>query len=238
LEGCVKYLIVNGDDFGASRGINRGIMEVHARGALTSTSLMIGMPAAPEAVELAKKAPDLSVGLHVVLTNEDASPLLDFDDSKRCAVEIGAQIGAFCEAMGRLPTHLDTHQNVHRDERLRPLFQEAAARHGLPLREHSPVRYFSNFYGQWDDEIAHPEQISIENLLHMLRSELRDGGILELSCHPGYIGPDFASPYNIEREIEVQTLTDPQFLDFLRASGVRLIGFRDVPAIAQGTVPA
>lgn len=234
----MKYLIVNGDDFGASRGINRGIMEVHARGALTSTSLMIGMPAAAEAVELAKKAPDLSVGLHVVLTNEDASPQLDFDDSKRCAAEIGAQIGAFCEAMGRLPTHLDTHQNVHRDERLRPLFQEAAARHALPLREHSPARYFSNFYGQWDDGVAHPEHIGIESLLHMLRSELRDGSILELSCHPGYVGPDFASPYNLEREIEVLTLSDPQLLEFLRASGVKLIGFRNLPAILHGTVPA
>jgi predicted glycoside hydrolase/deacetylase ChbG (UPF0249 family) len=61
---------------------------------------------------------------------------------------------------------------------------------------------------------------------------------LELSCHPGYVGPDFESPYNIEREIEVRTLSDPQLLAFLRASGVKLIGFRDVPAILGGTVPA
>lgn len=228
----MKYLIVNGDDFGASRGINRGIMEVHRRGALTSASLMIAMPAAREAVALAKTAPKLGVGLHVALTNEDATPILDFDDARACAVEIEAQIAAFSDAMGRPPTHLDTHQNVHRDKRLGPLIVEAARRHDLPLREYSLVRYFSNFYGQWDDGIAHPEHISIESLLHMLRAELRHG-ITELSCHPGYIGPDFASPYNIERELEILTLSDPQFLDFLRDHGVRLISFREVPALLK-----
>jgi predicted glycoside hydrolase/deacetylase ChbG (UPF0249 family) len=229
-------LIVNGDDFGASRGINRGIMEVHARGALTSASLMIAMPAAREAIALARTAPDLGVGLHVALTNEDSTPLLDFDDARACAAEIEAQIDTFSNAMGALPTHLDTHQNVHRDERLRPFFLEAAARYDLPLREHSPVRYFSNFYGQWDD-IAHPEHISIESLLYMLREVLHHG-ITELSCHPGYMGPDFTSPYNIEREIEVQTLSDPQFLEFLRDNGVRLINFGDVPTVAKQAVHA
>ncbi|MBV9333895.1 MAG: ChbG/HpnK family deacetylase [Candidatus Eremiobacteraeota bacterium] len=232
----MKYLIVNGDDFGASRGVNRGIMEVHARGALTSASLMIAMPAAREAVALATAAPDLGVGLHVALTNEDSAPLIDFDDAHACAAEIEKQIDRFCNAMGSLPTHLDTHQNVHRDERLRPLFVEAAARYDLPLREHSPVRYFSNFYGQWDD-IAHPEQISIESLTYMLREVLQHG-ITELSCHPGYMGPDFTSPYNIEREIEIRTLCDPQFLQFLRDNGVQLINFGDVPTIARQMVHA
>lgn len=233
----MKYLIVNGDDFGASRGINRGIIEVHERGALTSTSLMIRMPAATEAIELAKGAPELSVGLHVALTDEECAPLVDFDDAERCANEIQAQIDVFCERLGRLPTHIDSHQNVHRDERLRPLFQAAAARHSLPLREHSPVRYFSNFYGQWDDGDVHPEQIGVENLLLMLGAELHDG-ITELSCHPGYIGFDFSSPYNIEREIERMTLTDARFLEFLGSDGVRLIGFRDLPVVLNGSARA
>ncbi len=39
----VKYLIVNADDFGASRGINRGIAEAHTTGIVTSTSLMVNI---------------------------------------------------------------------------------------------------------------------------------------------------------------------------------------------------
>ena len=40
----MKCLIVNGDDFGASRGINRGILEAHRSGILTSTSLLVNTP--------------------------------------------------------------------------------------------------------------------------------------------------------------------------------------------------
>ena len=48
----MKYLIVNGDDFGAGHGINRGIIEAHRDGILTSTSFMVDMPGAEEAALL------------------------------------------------------------------------------------------------------------------------------------------------------------------------------------------
>lgn len=226
----MKYLIVNGDDFGASRGINRAIVELHERGILTSTSLMIRMPAASEAVELARASPRLGVGLHVALTDEDCSPLVEFEDAAACIREIEAQIRAFRERLGRLPTHIDTHQNVHRDERLTSIFRGLSSRYGLPLREHSAVRYFSEFYGQWDG-VPHPEQLSVENLMRMLDREVLDG-ITELSCHPGYVGPDFFSPYDAEREIEVRTLSDPRLAEFLRARGIGLIHFGELEALA------
>ena len=62
----MRALIINGDDFGLSPGINDGIVEAHTRGVLTSTSLMVTAPAAPQAAELAKSHPQLSVGLHFV----------------------------------------------------------------------------------------------------------------------------------------------------------------------------
>ena len=39
--GSMKWLIVTGDDFGASPGINRGILEAHVNGILTSTSVLV-----------------------------------------------------------------------------------------------------------------------------------------------------------------------------------------------------
>ena len=41
-----RYLIVNADDLGADDGINRGIIEAHERGIVTSASLMVNMPSA------------------------------------------------------------------------------------------------------------------------------------------------------------------------------------------------
>ena len=57
----MKCLIVTGDDFGISRGINRGIVEAHLSGIVTSTSLMVDRPACEEAVALAGRCPTLSL---------------------------------------------------------------------------------------------------------------------------------------------------------------------------------
>ncbi|MCY7274968.1 MAG: ChbG/HpnK family deacetylase, partial [Phormidesmis sp. CAN_BIN44] len=62
-----RRLIINGDDFGFSSGVNQAIIEAHEQGVLTSTSLMVTGDAFEEAVTLAKAHPTLAVGLHLVL---------------------------------------------------------------------------------------------------------------------------------------------------------------------------
>ena len=62
--GDKRYLIVNADDFGRSPGVNRGIIEAHGSGIVTSASLMVRWPAAAEAAAYAREHPDLVVGLH------------------------------------------------------------------------------------------------------------------------------------------------------------------------------
>ena len=62
-----RSLIVNGDDFGFSQGVNRAIIQAHQAGILTSTSLMVTGAAFEEAVALAQAHPQLAVGLHLVL---------------------------------------------------------------------------------------------------------------------------------------------------------------------------
>jgi predicted glycoside hydrolase/deacetylase ChbG (UPF0249 family) len=224
-----SYLIVNGDDFGASRGVNRGILESYREGILTSASLMVDMPASEEAGRLARRTPHLSVGLHVAVTHESGAPRFDWGDSDRCRAEMSRQLEKFEKLTGELPTHLDAHHNVHRDPRLFPHFLELAGRHGLPLREHSPIRYFSEFYGQWDGE-SHPEQISVESLLRMIEAEFTTG-CSELSCHPGYVDADFSSAYSDERELERRTLCHPSVGARLDALGVFLIGYSDLEAV-------
>ena len=63
-------LIFNADDFGISQGVNQAIYKAHTEGVLNSTSIMITLKFVPEAIELAKKMPDLNIGLHGNLTNE------------------------------------------------------------------------------------------------------------------------------------------------------------------------
>jgi chitin disaccharide deacetylase len=62
-----RFAIVNGDDFGLSPGVNRGIIQAHREGILTSTSLMATGDAFGEAVGLAQDHPRLSIGIHLAL---------------------------------------------------------------------------------------------------------------------------------------------------------------------------
>ncbi len=64
----LKKLIVNADDFGMTEGNTIATIMCHETGILTSTTLMVNMPFAPLAVNLAKRHQNLGVGIHLVLT--------------------------------------------------------------------------------------------------------------------------------------------------------------------------
>jgi predicted glycoside hydrolase/deacetylase ChbG (UPF0249 family) len=221
-----RNLIVNADDFGASAGVNRGIVECHRRGIVTSTSLMVTGRAAAEAVAMSRDCPGLSLGLHWDVVGEDER---EFDDEDLVAVrdEFSRQLEGFERLVGKLPTHLDSHRHYHRKPHLRPLFQEIAAGLGLPLRDEVPVRYVSHFYAQWEWKVTNLEYVGVPFLEKMLREEAGEGWT-EFSCHPGYPGADYQSVYDQEREVEVRTLTDPRIRAAVERLGISLRSYADV----------
>jgi predicted glycoside hydrolase/deacetylase ChbG (UPF0249 family) len=71
----VRRLIVNADDFGMTRGINRAIVEAAGQGIVTSTTLMATARAFDNAVtQVGQLGPQVSIGCHVILL--DGSPAL------------------------------------------------------------------------------------------------------------------------------------------------------------------
>lgn len=220
----MKYLIVNADDFGASRGINRGIIDAHRNGILTSASLLVTTGWSRAAASLGRAAPELSVGLHA-----DLGPLRrrhGVDWRREARDELRGQFIRFRELMGHLPTHLDSRHNVHRDPELLPLFVELARDYDLPLREHSSVRYCSSFFGQSAGQ-ARLEQISPENLARILKTVIAPG-VTELSCHPGYLDPDFFSAYSSEREVELLTLCHGHVRRAIDEQAIELISYQEL----------
>ena len=213
---------MNGDDFGMSRGINRGIVEAHECGILTSTSLLVDGPASEDAAALAHDHPSLGVGLHLQL---------DATDPECVAAECGRQRARFCELIGASPTHIDSHHNVHHDPRVLAHVLAQSGRERIPVRGHSGARHLGEFYGQWGGR-THLEQIGVDGLLRLLDAGVGEG-VTELSCHPGYIEPAFRSSYVAEREVEVRTLCDARVRQGIREREIRLISFRDVPASAR-----
>jgi chitin disaccharide deacetylase len=217
----MRYLIVNADDLGLTPGINRGISEAHRQGIVTSTSLMVDEPASEEAAHMCAKLPELSVGLHVKVTDEQAHPLVDLRAGGALCAELERQLELFRSLVGREPTHLDSHHNVHLLPDAAPCFAEVAEARDLTLRGAGPIRYLPSFYGQWDGQ-THLEQIGVDVLLAMIEREVGDG-FTELGCHPGYVDRTLASTYSVERETELRTLCDPIVRARLDELGVKLV---------------
>src|SRR5262245_26273664 len=67
-----RGLIVTADDFGLHEAVNDAVERAHRDGVLTAASLMVGAPAAADAIDRARRLPSLRVGLHVVLADGPA----------------------------------------------------------------------------------------------------------------------------------------------------------------------
>ncbi len=228
-----KCLIVNADDFGLSRGVNRGISQTHEHGIVTSASLMVRYPAAAEAAEYARAHPELSVGLHVDLAEwtyadeewKCAYEVVPFADQSAVAEEVARQLNIFRGLIGSEPTHFDSHQHLHHSEPLRSLLIQQAQALGVVLRDTSQeVRYAGDFYGQSNKGYPYPEGISVSAFIKILSN--LPPGVTELGCHPA-TEADIGGMYRQERTIECETLCHPAVREAIRAQGITLCSFLD-----------
>ena len=150
-----RLLIVNADDLGLAPGVTRGILELARQGIVTSTSVMVNMPGALEALAAAREA-GLDVGLHLnICAGAPLSPpervrsLLDREGRFETAGELSlrfftgrlrldeverewtAQIKRFLAA-GVRPSHLDSHNHLHAYQGLYGLAARLARHYGVP----------------------------------------------------------------------------------------------------------
>jgi len=107
------YAILNGDDFGLSAGINRGIIEAHREGILTSASLMVVGEAFEEAVTLAHENARLSLGIHLTLV--EGSPVLPPNQIPSLVTRDGRFVGSLGAFLTRWLTGRIRLQEVQRE---------------------------------------------------------------------------------------------------------------------------
>lgn len=234
---ATRYLIVNADDFGLSAGVNTGIIRAHRYGIVTSASLMTRQPAAAEAALYAREHPDLSLGLHLDLGEwvyRDGAwvrlyTVVPEDRTEVVAEEVSRQLGAFCQLVGKDPTHLDSHQHVHRSEPVRSIMVDAAHKLGVPLRDCAPqIHYCGDFYGQTAEGLPCPSILSKDGLLKILSA--LPPGVTELGCHPG-TGDELNTMYWRERADETKVLCDPEVRIALATENIELCSFHSAPAL-------
>lgn len=229
-------LVVNADDFGRSLGVNAGVVRAHAEGILTSASLMVRYAASTAAAALAREHPGLGVGLHLDLGEWErcddgwraSYEVVDTADRAAVEREVEGQIDRFIALVGRSPTHLDSHQHVHRDEPVRSAVADAARSLGVPVRHGPGIRYCGGFYGQGRHGEPLPELIGAAALERLIAA-LGDAAT-ELACHPA-AAIDFPTAYAGERLTELAALCDPGVARALREREIRLCTFPDLGAL-------
>ncbi|MHC4456959.1 MAG: carbohydrate deacetylase [Planctomycetota bacterium] len=152
-----KRIIINADDFGLCEGVNKAIEKAHKQGVLTSATIMTNMPAADQAVKIAKQLPALGVGVHLnllegpsIAKNNSVDCLLDGNGRFNCSppklslfsiakhkfrnairAELAAQIQWLIDK-GLEPTHLDSHKHIHSFPAIFPIVCELARRFHIP----------------------------------------------------------------------------------------------------------
>jgi hopanoid biosynthesis associated protein HpnK len=208
----VKQLIVNADDFGYTRGVNRAIIHAFRNGIVTSTSLLANGSAFEDAVALAKLEPGLDVGCHLNLV--EGTPLSPteqiphlvaengkFYSASRLALrlfggavpaaelelECSAQIEKLIQA-GIRPSHLDSHQHTHLHPRVAGAVANVASRYSIGWVR----RPFENY---WVRKISG---------LRLRRA---------ISMSVGWLGPRF------ERRLAAQGLRMPDFFTGFELTG-------------------
>lgn len=178
IGASTKKVIINGDDFGISDGVNRAIIEAHTQGILTSTSLMVTGVAFKNAVTLAKTYPHLGVGLHLVLVcgksvlpHQKIPNLVnekgDFSNNpvlaglnyqfypgikQQLRQEIKAQLDKF-QQTGLTLTHVDGHLHLH----VHPVILEIL----VELAEEYQIKYIRLPY----EEFSFTRKITAKNRL-------------------------------------------------------------------------
>lgn len=147
-------LIINADDFGFSESINNGIIEAYNEGLISSTTIMINMPYALDAISKWKQNGYHTMGLHINLTQEspvsnNVETLVDhnnifhkhrkveneevkisYEDAYK---EIKAQIEKLKSYDIKID-HLDYHHNIHLNPAIRKALINLALEYKLPIR--------------------------------------------------------------------------------------------------------
>jgi len=204
----MRYLVVNADDFGYSFGVNRGIIEAHTNGIVTSTSVMVDAIGAEEAAELVAY-PDLSVGLHFV-----ALGIKDLEGALK------RQLERFEHIVGRIPDHLDTHkQHTDATPELKRVLQAYTEKHKRPVRRFGHAKFIEDFFGLGIDGSGplKAENVSVGALKGAIDKATDEFN--EIMCHAGY-SDDYLqehSSYNDIREIELETLMRSEIRDYIAA---------------------
>jgi len=152
-----RTLIIHEDDLGGSHGANLAFVELWDMGLATTGSVMVPCPWFPEIAQIARRRPEMDLGVHLTLTSEWESfrwrPLTGVADNGLCDADgyfwrrvadarradpdaVEAELRAQIEtalAAGIDVTHLDSHMGTVWQPEFLPVLVKLGREYRLPL---------------------------------------------------------------------------------------------------------
>lgn len=237
-----RTLIVNADDCNLTAGVVHAILDSHDYGIVTSTTFLINLPMVKNCVREIEKRKMLGVGLHLNVTLgrpvsqvKSVSSLVDDGIFRRnqnprrlkcreLTQEYENQILLFRKVFSRMPTHLDTHHQLHDHPLFFRILTELARKYRLPVRrsqlmtKNPSLRTPEHFFG--DLKTSH--YWKPENFYKVI--SYLPFGISEVMCHPGKVDRDLRSisSFTAGREKEWRLFRSPQLRKQVFKQGIQL----------------
>lgn len=247
-------IIFNGDDFGLSPGCNAAIADCAKKGLLRSTSIMMNMPYAAQAADLAKDLPFLSVGIHFnltvgtpmtktyPLTKEDGTFSKDILHEEAnlsredIYAELLAQYQAFVQMFGRKPAHINSHHGLEQNRTARSVMQQMSRDYDIPMRGYiyDGTRQMEGISfitpTLFMPSIKGP--VPAADVIAWLETQPADA-IVEIAAHPGYVDPYMQqiSSLTTGREADAALFMDESLKAWTAGKGAQVQDYTCIPRL-------
>lgn len=243
----MKSFIFNADDLGLSGNTNKGIFQCFENGVVRSASLLVtGQFNVDEIKEMQNRG--LSIGIHLnvsgngrFITSQSElfgkngkvnnaykqKSALTESELNLAIKEFEEQVALFIKIFNEKPEHINFHHPLYEIPGLTERFIDLLKKYNLPTRWYLDMK---QLYGLHPDNTEfgfyNEESLSVGNLISLLDSS--PDGITEVVLHPGLYDENLDSSYKVERQKQVDVLTDKLLKKHISNNGYRIISFNEI----------
>ena len=222
-------LIINADDFGFSKSINKGIIDSYNEGLISTTTIMINMPYVEDAIELWKQNKGLGLGLHINITvgkpiSDNIPSLVDnngvfnyireWENHNFEYIDVYKEVKSQIEKLIQYDVvidHLDCHNDLMNNKMFRKVFFDLVLEYNLPVRcDNEDARYEARRNNIkttdcWCCDFF-KDNAQYETILEYMGNN-KEANSIEIMTHVGYIDDDTRNrSSHLSREEEINEL--------------------------------
>lgn len=250
-------IIINSDDFGLSKSINRGIIDSYNLGLISSTTIMMNMPDVEDAIFLYKNIKDNKLGLGVHLNITVGKPLATNVDSltddngkfhSPLSIKSGKVTLKYEDVYKELKTqiekllsykieldHIDCHHFMEENEIVFQAMTTLASEYNVGLRVLDSCREKFNTTENFSTDVFcdkfHQSTATYKTILNYV-DENQDKESIEIMTHLGYIDEDTKTKTSyISREDEIEELKKLKQTGFY--AKVNLINYKQLQQLIK-----